>query len=255
MDSFAYMVSDDQQQVLALRDYALEAKRQGERLQELEELISRDRYLKPSHRNIRIGFVGKAATFIPERLFNPLEKQNYLRQLTDIGPETNVRADDLLHYHAKIVYAIDRPVESLLRNHFAGGRIFHIHSALLSGLWEVSIPQGTERLIANVHDRSAQVVLLRGRELVFANLFGYESAKDFLYFVMLAYDQFNLDPEKTPLQLCGRLVQDSEIYRLLYRYVRNLQFLQPPAFLRLGEKLGKEPRHFYFDLLSLVFCA
>ncbi len=255
MDSFAYMVSDDTQQVLALRDYALEQARTGRRLTEVEQIINGDKHLKGAHRNIRIACVEAAATFIPERLYNPIEKKSYLEQLTELSPAQQVRTDDLLHYGLKTVYPLDRGTEDLLQRFFPGGRIFHIHSALLHGIWETELSDGQARLFVNVHGADAQVLLLRGRKLVFANLFHYESSKDFLYYVMLAFDQFQLDPENTPLRLSGRLVEDSEIYRLLQRYVRLLDFLKPPAFFSLGPKLNREPGHFYFDLLSLVFCS
>ena len=256
MDSFSYMVTDGQQQVLVLRDYSLDEKASPEqRLAALPDLFSSDSFLRSTYRNIRIGYFNDGVTFIPARLFNPVEKKAYLEHLTTVGPEMQVRTDDLVHFGVKTVYLMERTAEDLLYRYFAGGRIFHQHSVFLSGLWETELSGEKDRLFVNVHAGSMQVVLLRGRQLGLANFYPYGSAKDFLYYLMLVFDQLKLDPEETPLFLTGHLIKDSEIYRLLYRYVRHLQFLNPPAFLKLGPKLSEHPRYFYFDLLSLVFCS
>ena len=71
---------------------------------------------------------------------------------------------------------------------------------------------------------------------------------------MLVFNQFDLTVEETPVFLSGQLMEDSEIYRLLVRYVKKLQFLDPPAFFQYGTKLAHHPKYLYFDLLCLLLC-
>ena len=99
------------------------------------------------------------------------------------------------------------------------------------------------------------VFVFEDKGLLFSNAFPYQSAKDFIYFLLLPYQQFGLKPGKTPVYLSGQLVEDSEIYREALRYLKGPRFVEPPAFFHLGSRINQEPRHFYFDLLGLSLCG
>ena len=71
---------------------------------------------------------------------------------------------------------------------------------------------------------------------------------------MLLYDQFKLNPETDPIHIAGQIVEDSEIYHLLYRYVRHLNLVSGPSYYRFSQLFDTLPQHFYFDLYSLKLC-
>jgi len=49
-------------------------------------------------------------------------------------------------------------------------------------------------------------------------------------------------------------VEDSEIYHLLYRYIRHLKIIELPQSIQFGEAVTKQNPHFFFDLFSLHLC-
>jgi hypothetical protein len=53
------------------------------------------------------------------------------------------------------------------------------------------------------------------------------------------------------LQLAGQILENSEIYKSLYRYVRNIAFITPPAGIQLNASFKNVPTHYYFNLFSL----
>lgn len=93
--------------------------------------------------------------------------------------------------------------------------------------------------------------MLDGLNLLFFNAFRYESAKDFVYYALLAYDQCSLNPATQPAYLSGPLLEDSEIYRMAGRYIKQLIFVDPSAYFQFAGPFKEQPGYLHFDLLSL----
>jgi hypothetical protein len=89
------------------------------------------------------------------------------------------------------------------------------------------------------------------RNLVFFNTFDFTKPADLLYYILLAYKQFDLNPLEVPLALSGTLLEDSEIYRLLLRYVRSMHFLPLPDGFQLPDAANALPAHYWFDLAAV----
>jgi Protein of unknown function (DUF3822) len=86
-------------------------------------------------------------------------------------------------------------------------------------------------VFAHVFHTCVWVAAFDRGKLIFANSFAFDNAKDALYFILLAYTQAQLDPAQIPLQLSGTIVQDSEIYRMLTRFIRQIQWTAPSPTL------------------------
>jgi hypothetical protein len=65
------------------------------------------------------------------------------------------------------------------------------------------------------------------------------------------YDQFRLSPLDLPLQVAGNLLQDSEVYRLLSRFIQKIDFVALPNQVSLGAAANNLPPHCFFDLVCL----
>ena len=95
-----------------------------------------------------------------------------------------------------------------------------------------------------------QIALFDGQALIFSNQFPFKSEKDFLYYTLLIYGQFKLDPETIPLHISGQLVKESAIYKKLYHYIRYTSFVPISSAYQLNSLLDK-PDYFFFDLLNI----
>lgn len=62
----------------------------------------------------------------------------------------------------------------------------------------------------------------RYNEPVYLNAFNYTNQDDLLYYVLLVYQKLFLSVDSFPLTVSGLVEEDSEIYKLLYQYIRNI---------------------------------
>lgn len=255
VDSFVYMVTDNQGRVLLLRDYRLDTpfRKTNQRAEELRHTLASDPHLQPSYRTVRIGLVNERHTLVPNRLYNPREKKAYLRQLTSLDDEWDIKSDDLDGFAAQNVYAYPKLLTEILTERFAGVRICHCSSALLLAHRALPEPEKEPLVLINVWSNQLIIMLYEGQDLQFINTYPYQSSKDFIYFVMLVFDQYELDREGVPVRLSGQIVEESEIFRLLNRYLHDVK-MQPPPPLKLGNHFEQVPNHLYYDLFCLLQC-
>jgi hypothetical protein len=66
--------------------------------------------------------------------------------------------------------------------------------------------------------------VLKGAKLLFNNTFRFKTKEDFLYFMLFAMEQLQLDAETVQVIFMGMITEDSKIAELVTRYVRNIRF-------------------------------
>ncbi len=253
MDSFVYMVTDDNQQIHLLKSYDLPASAAGSRAS-MEEIFRGDSFLRQPFRSIRIAIASDKFTIVPNRLYNPREKEVFLQQVTDVPSNYELRQDDLPGTASQLVYALPEIFLSFYRQHMPGSRFFHQLTPLMTGYRPLATHYGKKQVFLNISQGGLQIAFLKDGDIRFLNTFAFQSTADLIYFVMLVFDQHELEPENTPIHLSGQVLAESEIYMQLRRYFRNVEFLAMPALLRAGPKLLQQPGHLFFDLCNLLLC-
>lgn len=247
MDSFTYMLYDDAHSVVALKEFAFEGQRP-----DLSTIIKSERRLHEPFQRVRIGWMLGPPVLLPARLYNPLEKRTYLQHLQSIESTDEVFADHLPQWECRCLYSLPHALLHSLQQAFPNAQHFHLASALLLCLPQISTGNDAYKLMVHLTGQSLVVILAGASGPVFCNAFSYKSAEDFLYYVLLALEQQSLDNNQIPLYISGRLLEDSAIFRLLQRYFKHIYFAPLLPNWKPGPQLQQEPTHFYFDLMSIA---
>lgn len=243
------MITNPQRQILLLRAYQFSSEPAQN---EYAEVVAQDENLRAAYQKIRIAAESPFFTLIPERLYNSTEKKTYLQEITNLSYEKDIRADELQAAQARLIYALPPTITGFVQKQWLTGQLYHAVTAFISGLMQLAQTPSVPVLYVQVYPGWLVAVLLEGKNLLFVNTFHYQHAKDFLYFILLIFDQYKLTPEDTPVSITGQLIEQSEIYPLLRRYIRIVQFLPTPNFLQLGTKWQQQPTYFHFNLFGLT---
>ena len=254
VDSLVYMVYNNQFELLLLDRISVPATE--DRRPDYASVLQNESLLQHHYGEVRVAMPGAIHTLVPERLFGDADLFPYLQHLTALPPGTELVADRLDKLNATMIYAFDPELTRTFLQTFGNVQFYHLGSALIQGSAQLQENFKSERVFLYVQDRRLHVLSFRGEELFFYNAFEFSDGKDFVYYAMLAYHQFKLSTEHVPCLLCGDIEEDSELYKLLYRYVRHLSFSPPSLTLRMsdnGQKLFARPSR-YFALFGLHFC-
>lgn len=256
MDRFSYAILNDQNHLLVLKSYLINADLKASRklYPALENIFSEDELLKLNFKEKKVGFINNKNTFIPNKLFQAEEVDTYLANQVGNITTDQVFVDDLLNMEAKNIYAFDQEVYFLVKGLLPNAKFIHNATSVLSGFLNQQTAESAKKVYVNVKGDHLQIALFDNKEVIFYNSFDFHNEQDFLYHVMLVFNQFGLSPGDNPVILSGQITKDSQIYRMLFRYINIIEFSNTPTGIQFGNKYQGTPTHFFFDLFSLGLC-
>lgn len=243
MDSSSYLITDPQSSVIAVRSFTHSP---NERWWTLDDRLSNNAFAK-----VRLAWQSRRFTLVPARLYNGENRAAFLEGLTQLDSTETVLADAVPELDAFLVYAIDQHRLANWRRAFVGCRFYHAMTPMLHQLAVKAQRLGRPAVFAYLQGGNIYTLGLDRNQLRFCNGFASPEAKDSLYYVLLAYQQCGWDPQQVPLYVCGEILPDADLSRLLYRYIKQLHFIDQAGALQWGPAAAQHPIHLFYDLAAL----
>ena len=98
------------------------------------------------------------------------------------------------------------------------------------------------------------IAVTEGKKLILLNSFLKNNNEDILYFTLFVCEQLGIDLEKTQFILTGEVEAESALFKLLFTYIRKINFADRNKTLSFSNKFNIVPPHFYHTLFSLALC-
>lgn len=251
---FVFDVASGHALLLKSMSYPSQPSNNLELAQELDAIFAREELLSYLYRRVKILMPDESSVLVPSRLYNDLEKATYFRELTDKEPSLQIQSDDLNGIDAHVVYPADTNLMGLIKKQFPTSWFYSKTTPLLLGFRSMADSTEVHTVFAHFSEGNLHIAYFEKRALQFYNTYSCNTASDVLYFTLLVFNQFGLDPSRAPLRLSGQLLEDSDVYRTLSRYIANLGFIAEPGFLKFSRKFSEIPAHFFFDVYALALC-
>lgn len=106
-------------------------------------------------------------------------------------------------------------------------------------------------VLADVRNRHFYLYIFEDGQLQLANRFAYQTAADFVYFTLFACEETGISSDYTRLLLGGAIVRDGEIFPLISRYFRKVEFWgAQPSFT--PENWGGFKPHYFLPLNAIA---
>ena len=248
----SYLISDQQNQVVALRAYQLS---DNQTQNPLKQLLIEDSIVREKFRTVKIAVFSPRFSLIPLSLFDEAQHTVYLEETVSLKREDRIFFDKIKNLNAANVYAFEENYVEGILDHFPGAQVFHVSTGMINNFIANFDSSASKNIFLNVYDHYVVITVIEQSKLLFHNIFSFKASPDCLYYVLLVYKQLGLAPQKHPLHILGELVVDSEIHKLLYKYIKTIHFVNRPNFYGFGPKLQESfPQNFFFDLYSLKLC-
>ena len=253
VDSFAYIVRDrSRNQLLAYHATALNGTARPGLGAFIQRQVAADPVLSGiDYGSVLLGWETERLALVPKGLFEPERRRNYLEQLTKLTQGEEVCEEFYNDLDAHLLYVVDGQTLQLTTESLHSARIQHAAGGLLNAWATRSRRLGHASVSAAFRAGSVLVAAHRAGTLLYYNTFSYRTPEDALYYILLAYDQAALLPNRASLYLAGEVLSSGDVYRLLYTYVQDIHFCRYGAPPALPPELRDLPGHLYFDLLCL----
>jgi hypothetical protein len=177
----------------------------------------------------------------------------YLKFNVALAENDVVRNDILRQADARSIYAIDRKLENALLRVSPSVRIRHHLTPLTEKILSTGKNTTERRMHAHVRQGQFDLIIADDGKLLLANVYTYQSAEDFIYFLLFAAEQLKLNPEKFNLEISGEIEQDSALMKTALKYVRHVKLAERPSGVRFTDGFSQFPPHFHYNLFALHF--
>lgn len=194
-------------------------------------------------------------TLIPNSLYDEKEKGVYLAFNQAFQDNSRIQVDELKAAEARNIYYLSNSLVEKIKDIWPNARIAHLQSVFVESLL-ISKRNLTDETLAFVHvrDKNYDFAVLKNDRLLYINNFKYSTPEDFIYFILFAFDQLQLNPENISVTLSGNIDKGDKSYDMLYLYVRNLGFAERNNTFDYSYMLEGLPVHQYHILYNALQC-
>lgn len=204
-----------------------EIKQNDDAAQVIEYIVEEKSFLKGKFRKVLFLVDNQLSTLIPPPLFIEDKAAMYLQFNHSVDEEQIASFNKLQNAHIIDVFSIPKGIVSQISKTWNHVQFLHCSSVIIESLsinFKNKISANT--LFLNLRDEGYDLVYYKNKKLHFYNLFRYNTKEDFIYFLLSAIEELQLNPEDVELVMSGNIDKSSILYEMIYRYIRNNKFIE-----------------------------
>ena len=192
-------------------------------LKEIQEIFNHEKSLQQDFESVSVIHQNTLSSLVPDAYFKEGDLKNYLKYSIKTITTDLIVYDDLNFIKAKNVYVPYVNINNFIFQHFGEFEYRHHSSILIDKLFSHS--DNTLNFCINVSKSLLDIVVIKDSKILFYNNFEHQTKEDFIYYILFTLEQLELSTEKTNILITGDINEQSELYKILYTYVRNIGFL------------------------------
>jgi len=257
LDGFSFCILDtSKNKIIGLVSYSFQNTGHEQFNEHVDYILLVNEILKRDFQEIRIIFESQKFTFIPEPLFEERNADLYLNFNNNLSEDESVMTDKLRNLEAYNIYAVNDSLKEEILRYFPHAKTNHFLSSLIECLLlKFKNIELKNTLFTYVRASHFDVVHIQNNKLTFCNSFNYRSKEDLVYFLMFVFDQLSLNPENVTLTLLGEIRKESISYEFLYRYIRNIEFIERNDQFDWSYHFDNLPGHSFYNLINASLCV
>jgi hypothetical protein len=252
LDGFSFSILNEElNKVVAIVDYRFDdVKHPIQLLEKIKLIFQENTLLSMSFTRVKVSHVNSVSTLVPVALFNDDNLRSYL------GFNHNLLENEYLTYdiinpsEIANVYSPFTVVNDFLFEKFGEFTFKHFSSVLIENFIEQSSSTQELKMFVHVQGDQFEIVVVENKKLILYNSFQYQTKEDLVYYILFVAEQLKQNPEDFDLELYGEIEPYSEIYALIYKYVRNVYFGKRLEKYQYSHELDGVNEHDFFALIN-----
>ena len=216
-------------------------------LELVEQLYNEEELLQRKYESVSVTHFNNLVTQVPQPFFNKENLAHYLQNTVKVLKNDFIAYDEVMNTEIINVYIPFVNISNFLLDKYGSFVYKHSSTILIEKLFNGYKNLEGVFCFVNVSKNNLEIVVLKDKKLELFNSFTFNTKEDFIYYILFTAEQLNLNPEELNLVLLGDIEETSELYTILYHYVRNIAFYKPTNF---PIALNEISSHSHFTLLN-----
>ena len=236
-------LSQEEKRMLFFRDIVFQKKLNPiQVLQQIEKIYEQEDFLQRRDLEVMVLFSNDLYSLVPEKLFREENASDYLKFNTRILENDFVAQDHLEDLGIVNVYIPYTNINNFFFEKYGEFEYRHCVSILAEEFLKQNrnSVEGTKAYL-NCYPGGYDLVVIQKNELLLANSFKCKTKEDFIYYLLFTAEQLEMDTSEFELILLGKIVEDSDYYKIAYTFVKEISFLKT-SFKYLYSAQGEPPK-------------
>jgi|LGOV01.1.fsa_nt_gb hypothetical protein len=252
LDGFSFSILNYEiNKVVALVDYHFDnVKHPVQLLENIKEIYNDSSLLKMSFNEVKVAHVNSISTLVPVALFNDDNLKSYLNFNHKLLENEYLTYDLVGTSDIANVYSPFTEINNFLFDKYGEFVFKHFSSVLIENMIAQSKVNQDLKMFVHVQDNHFEIIVIENKKLILYNTFTYQTKEDFVYYILFVAEQLKQNPEEFELELYGDIEPYSELYAIVYKYVRNISFGKRLDKYKYSHELDSVNEHNYFVLLN-----
>jgi len=225
LDGFSFCTTNTHNEVIEFSSYSFSKTKNSPELilEKLQDIFKKEKSLQYDFETVTVIHQNNLNTLVPNEYFKKDALKSYLKYSIKTIATDLITFDELDFMNSKNVYVPYVNINNFLFQNFGEFEYKHYSSVLLEKLFSIA----TNDICCYIHVSKStfDIVIIKNNNLQFFNIFEYKTKEDFMYYVLFTLEQLDLSTEETLVSILGDMEEDSDLFRLMYTYIRNIDFL------------------------------
>ena len=225
LDGFSFCTTNTHNEVIEFSSYTFSKTKNSPELvlEKLQDIFKKEKSLQYDFETVTVIHQNNLNTLVPNEYFKEDALKSYLKYSIKTIATDLITFDELDFMNSKNVYVPYVNINNFLFQNFGEFEYKHYSSVLLEKLFSIA----TNDICCYIHVSKStfDIVIIKNSNLQFFNIFEYKTKEDFMYYVLFTLEQLELSTEETLVSVLGDIEEDSDLFRLMYTYIRNIDFL------------------------------
>ncbi len=196
-----------------------------ETLYALEKNFDSTEILHQKFSTVSVVYDTSIYTLVPSEIFDENKASDYLKFNSKILATDFIANETFNNNEIVTVYVPFININNYFFDKFGSFNYYHSITILAEKLLAVEKNNESVKVYLHVAENMFHLMAIEDGNLKLGNTYSYKTAEDFCYYALFTFEQLRYNPDKVEVVLSGTIQKDSDLYSLLFTYVRNISFL------------------------------
>ena len=215
----------------------------------LLEIFSNDDYLSQNFKSKSVSFVNFANTLVPFELYEKEDKENLFALNHKLNDE--VLLEDNLREEIINLHAVPKLFFQTIKNILPEAALRSQSSILINNFTNLNLK--VETMFLYLKDSFVNIVVTKGKNLLFQNKFNYVTKEDLLFYVLFSIQELNFSNEDINTIVYGNVTENE--FNILYDYIRNIKYGNKLKDISCSNEFNSIENHCYSILYRQFLCV
>ena len=253
-DGLCFVVSDPKDNKLLYMTKIIDSNRHG--IDIFADEYKSNNVLAAEYLKTHVVYETQQFTLFPTPLLEDVEEKKIAELNFGNVDGATVLTDTLPTNEISVVYTVPQRHEEAIRRNKPNATIHSQMMPLLFNAMFNSKKCKGSYLHLNIRTSSVDVIYIEGGKLKLANIFQYQTADEFLFFVLGLMDNYHIDQYDVKCVVSGEVDENSSVVDHLARYIAKIEFsATPKGIVEKSAFSSIKNKHQFLTIYQLPICV